>query len=236
MEIGTPASAAANAFSDRAWAATSGVRRAIDELPFLTELGNGSLPPAVFQHYLEQDAVYLAGYARALALLAARAPDRTAGSFWAASAHTCAVVESALHADLLADELFGGPSRAPVAVVASPTTLGYVSYLIATVATAPYAVGAAAVLPCFWVYADVGLRLAKDAAAAPVHQYRRWVEAYGDEAFQTSAREARRLTDEAALSAPLEEPAMQTAFTLAVRYELQFWSAAHAREEWPLFD
>lgn len=220
-------------FSERAWAATTDLRRAIDELPFLAELGNGSLPPAVFQHYLEQDALYLGGYARALALLAARAPDTASAAFWASSAHTCAVVEAALHADLLADELFAGTARPLAEVSAAPTTLGYVSYLVATAATAPYAVGAAAVLPCYWVYADVGQRLAKDAAAAPVHQYRRWVEAYGAEEFQAAAHEARRFTDEAAESAPQEEPAMHTAFAQAVRYERQFWAAAHARETWP---
>ncbi|MCV2491852.1 TenA family protein [Geodermatophilus sp. YIM 151500] len=220
-------------FSERAWAATAEVRRAIDELPFLAELGDGSLAPAVFRHYLEQDALYLAGYARALSLLAARSPDAGAASFWASSAHGCGVVETQLHADLLADELLGGPGRTGPQPAPSPTCLGYTSFLIATAATAPYAVGAAAVLPCYWVYAEVGRRLAAAAAAAPGHPYRRWVAAYDAEGFQQAAREARRITDAAAGAAPHEEAAMRTAFGLAVRYEEAFWRAAHEREAWP---
>jgi thiaminase/transcriptional activator TenA len=216
-------------FSERAWAATAPLRAAIDDLPFLTELGTGSLAPAVFRHYLEQDALYLAGYARALALLSARAPETAASGFWATSAHGCGVVETQLHADLLSAEELGPPNGS---VGPSPTCLGYVSWLVATAATSTYAVAAAAVLPCFWVYADVGRRLAGAAASAAEHPYRRWVTAYDDGGFQEAARQARTFTDAAAQAAPHEEAAMQQAFAVAVRYELEFWRAAHAREEW----
>ncbi|WP_346620763.1 TenA family transcriptional regulator [Blastococcus montanus] len=216
-------------FSARAWAATAEVRRAIDELPFLAELGAGTLAPEAFRHYLEQDALYLGGYARALALLAARAPDAEAAAFWAGGAQNCGVVETQLHADLLASELLG-PAGPPPA--ASPTCLGYVSYLVATAATAPYAVAAAAVLPCYWIYAHVGERLAREARAAAGHPYRRWVATYDAEPFQLAAARARALTDAAAATSPADEPAMQAAFAVATRYELEFWRAAHAREEW----
>ncbi|SFF62873.1 TenA family protein [Blastococcus tunisiensis] len=218
-------------FSDRAWAATAGLRTAIEQLAFLGELGDGSLDPAVFRHYLEQDALYLGEYARSLALLAARAPDAEAAAFWASSAHGCGVVERQLHADLLGAELLaaGGNGRS---ATASPTCLAYTSFLVATAATAPYGVATAAVLPCFWVYADVGARLARAARAAPEHPFRRWVAAYDAPEFQESARRARELTDAAAEAAPADEPAMQRAFALATRYELEFWRAAHAREAW----
>ncbi|WP_236829766.1 TenA family protein [Blastococcus sp. KM273128] len=218
-------------FSDRAWAATADLRRAIDELPFLAELADGSLAPAVFRHYLEQDALYLGSYARALALLAARAPDTGAAAFWAGSAQTCGAVETQLHEDLLATDLLGTDLLGG-APTASPTCLAYTSYLVATAATAPYPVAAAAVLPCYWVYADVGARLAPLARAAAEHPYRRWVATYDAAPFQEATATARRLTDAAAHSAPDQEAAMLTAFAVATRYELEFWRAAHARERW----
>ncbi|MDP5184907.1 TenA family protein [Blastococcus sp. BMG 814] len=216
-------------FSDRAWAATADLRRAIDVLPFLAELADGTLAPAAFRHYLEQDALYLGGYARALALLAARSPDAPAAAFWAGSAQNCAAVETQLHADLLGTDLLGAPGGAPVA---SPTCLAYTSYLVAMAATAPYPVAAAAVLPCYWVYAHVGSRLAPVARAAADHPYRRWVATYDAAPFQEATATARRLTDAAARSAPDQEAAMLTAFAVATRYELEFWRAAHARESW----
>ncbi|SEL23690.1 thiaminase /4-amino-5-aminomethyl-2-methylpyrimidine deaminase [Blastococcus sp. DSM 46786] len=215
-------------FCDRAWAATADLRRVIDELPFLAELADGTLAPEAFRHYLEQDALYLGGYARALALLAARAPDAPAAAFWAGSAQNCAV-ETQLHADLLGTDLLGTPDGAPVA---SPTCLAYTSYLVATAATAPYPAAAAAVLPCYWVYAHVGSRLAPVARSAADHPYRRWVATYDAAPFQEATATARRLTDAAARSAPDQEAAMLTAFAVATRYELEFWRAAHARESW----
>ncbi|MFQ1004132.1 TenA family protein [Modestobacter sp. SSW1-42] len=216
-------------FTDDAWAGTAHLRTTIEELAFLTELGDGTLAPAAFRHYLEQDALYLAGYARALALLAARAPDPDAAAFWADSASVTRTVETALHADLLGSQLLG-PASAEL--LHSPTCLGYVSYLVATAATASYAVAAAAVLPCYWVYADTGVRLAATARSTPGHPYARWVATYDDPAFQESTRRARQLVDDAAAATPSEVPAMHRAFALATRYELEFWRSAHGQEGW----
>ncbi|MCI2238643.1 TenA family protein [Paenibacillus sp. TRM 82003] len=229
-------------FTDEAWARTAHLRTAIDECRFLRELGDGTLDPGVFRHYLEQDEIYLAGYGRALALLASRAPDVASAAFWASSAHGAAVVESALHGDLLTS---GALPPADGPAHASPTTLGYVSHLVATAATAPYPVAAAAVLPCFWVYADVARRLARSAAAVldagAQHPYARWVAAYDAEEFHASVATARRLVDEAAAGPGGGEvvheavhEAMHEAFATATRYEFLFWETALHREDWPL--
>ncbi|MEZ0165368.1 TenA family protein [Kineococcus sp. LSe6-4] len=225
----TPSSTAAASFTATAWERTAAVRGAVERCAFLAELADGTLAPAVFRHYLEQDALYLQGYARALALLAARAPDAGAAGFWARSAHGAAVVEASLHGDLLDGGLLPpGDGGVPVA---SPTTLGYVSHLVATAATAPYAVGAAAVLPCFWVYADAGRRLAARAGLVEGHPFARWVAAYDDPAFHTATATARDLVDAAAR--PELAEAMHEAFAVATRYEWMFWESAHRREGWP---
>ncbi|WP_432506804.1 TenA family protein [Kineococcus arenarius] len=229
-----PAGSSTGRFTDEAWARTAHLRAAVDDCRFLRELGEGTLDPAVFRHYLEQDEVYLAGYGRALSLLASRAPDVASAAFWASSAHGAAVVETALHGDLLGSGALP-PASGPVR--ASPTTLGYVSYLVATAATAPYPVAAAAVLPCFWVYADVARRLAGSAAAVlgagAEHPYARWIAAYDAEGFHASVATARRLVDEAAAPLPDAGP-LHEAFATATRYEFLFWETALHREGWPL--
>ena len=224
-------------FTDELWAATADVRARIDDLEFLTQLGAGTLPLPTFRFYLEQDSLYLAGYAQALALLAAKAPAPAQAAFWASSAHGAAVVEAGLHGDLLAGSALGGPA-AGVEVHHSPTCLGYVSYLIATAATADYPVGAAAVLPCFWIYAEVAARLAVDAArvlqADPEHPYARWVANYDGPEFQQSVVRARALVDEAAATATDDQRRrMATAFRTATLYELLFWDTALHRLPWP---
>lgn len=222
-------------FTDVLWDRTKILRDSIDDLEFLRRLGDGTLPLESFRFYIEQDALYLAGYAKALALLAAKAPDPVSGAFWATSSATAATEESALHQQLLT----GGVLPANDDPVAhSPACLGYVSYLTATVATEPYPVGAAAVLPCFWIYAEVCRDLASSAAdvlaADPAHPYARWVATYDDQGFQDSVATARALVDAAGAAATEpERDAMIDAFTLATRYELLFWDTALNTQPWP---
>lgn len=231
----------AGSFTARAWQATADVRAAVDRLPFLVELTDGTLDPAAFAHYLEQDAIYLAAYARALALIAARAPDPSQAAFWARAAAAAAVEEGVLHADLLADADLGrgARERGGDPASASPTTLGYASWLVATAATEPYPVAVAAVLPCFWVYADVGARLGAAATAdsAVPHPFRAWIAAYGDPEFARGARDACEVTDACAPETGTAlEAAMLAAFVTATRFELEFWRAAHVQEAWPALD
>ena len=218
-------------FTDGLWADTAQTRAGIDDLEFLRRLGDGTLPLEVFHTYIEQDSLYLEGYAKALALLAARAPDPATAGFWAQAAATAATVEVSLHRSLLAEN----PRPAPTH---STTCLGYVSYLIATAATEPYPVGVAAVLPCFWIYAEVGRELAKTAKvvldADPDHPYAQWVTTYDAPEFQDEVRRAREIADAAAEAASdAEREAMRVAFAVAARYELLFWDTALHPQPWP---
>lgn len=222
-------------FTDLLWDRTAVLRAAIDDMEFLRRLGDGTLPLDVFRTYIEQDALYLAEYAKALALLATKAPDPQTAAFWATSAATAAVVETQLHEGLMTGGLLPERTAAPEH---SPACLGYVSYLTATASTESYPVAAAAVLPCFWIYAEVGRRLAADAhevlAADPSHPYAQWVTTYDDPAFHESVATARRLVDAAAAAATAEQrAAMIRAFVVATRYEFMFWDTALNPQPWP---
>lgn len=218
-------------FSAEAWDATAEIRARIDRLPLLTELADGTLEPHRFVEYLGQDDFYLRGYTRALATLASRAPNSQAAAFWARSAGEAVEAEVLMHDALLADDRLSGLPR-PAA--ASPTTRAYVNSLLAATAFEPYAVGVAAVLPCYWVYADVGATLADRAAHLDDHPYAGWVAAYADPAFQRVTREAIALLDDAAAAADeATRQRMLTAFVDATWYEEQFWARAYALEAWP---
>ena len=137
-------------FTAEAWFATTDIRGAIDGHPFLRELKAGTLAPATFAGYLAQDAHYLIGYAKALSLCAAQASTPEHIAFWASNARDAIVVERSLH-----EVRVGGLP----AVEPSPTCRAYLSFLLATAGEGAYPVLAAALLPCFWIYQDVGRRL-----------------------------------------------------------------------------
>ena len=221
--------------TDRLWDATADLRAAIDDLKFLRLLGDGTLPLDAFRTYIEQDHLYLAGYAKALSLLASKAPDAATAAFWATSAAS-AVEEASLHESLLSGDAL---PRSDSSAEHSPACLGYTSYLIASAATEPYAVAAAAILPCFWIYADVAVRLAGAARevlqADPEHPYARWVSTYDSDEFRAVVDGARTLVDTAAAAATdADRASMTQAFRVATRYELMFWDTALTPTPWPV--
>ena len=218
-------------FCDHAWQRTEALRRAIHELPFNRELAAGTLPRAAFQHYIIQDALYLGAYARALAAAAVKATDTSAQEFFAEPSKTALVVERALHATYLGQ--FGIDLAEADAAEPSPTCLGYTSFLIATAQTGSYAELVAAILPCFWIYWDVGTAVA--ARSAPGNFYQPWIDTYSDPAFGAAVEQAKVLVDTAAREVSRSQlESMHRGFRRSTQFEWMFWDAAYRLEGWPV--
>jgi thiaminase (transcriptional activator TenA) len=131
-------------FTDELWRGAADIYDAILAHPFFAGLTDGSLEQDAFVFYVVQDAIYLRAYAQALAAVASRAPDTAGTEMFARHAAEIVTVERTLHDSLLAD-LGIDPASADEAEPA-PTTLAYVSYLLATTRGGSYAEGASAVL------------------------------------------------------------------------------------------
>jgi thiaminase (transcriptional activator TenA) len=216
-------------FSREAWDRNVGVYEIIRTMPFNAELAAGTLSEARFKHYIVQDAYYLIGFGRALTLAAAKAPSAERIVQFAKSAEGAIVVERALHGSFLAQygitaEIF---ARTPL----SPACHHYVSYLVATAHAEPYEVALGALLPCFWIYAEVGRDI--HARAAPANPYRAWIDTYAGEEFHDAVRRVIEAADEAAAGAsPTLRARMHAAFTRATQLEWMFWDSAYRLENW----
>ncbi len=207
-------------FSAVAWEQTALWRSRIHELTFVRGLRDGSLAPDHFAYYLAQDALYLGSYSRVLARASALAPTETEQLFWATAARNCIQVEAELHRTWLQ----GQPP-----VEAGPVTKAYVNHLLAASAGGSYGVLIAAVLPCYWLYADVGSALhdawskaGRDAA----HPYAAWIETYADPAFAEATAQAISVADAVyAGASAAERSSMLRAFDDSAQYELEFFDA-----------
>ena len=218
-------------FTQDLWARAEGLRAAIHDHPFNRELAAGTLAADRFRHYMVQDALYLAAYGRALAIAAARAPDAEGLEVFAESAKGVVVVEGALHAHYF--EVFGVDPATAAATPASPTCRAYTDFLLATAVTGDYPVLVAAILPCFWVYQDVGTAI--DRTAAADNRFRAWIDTYADAAFGDAVRRVIALTNRAAAAASAAtHREMTKAFLASTRYEWMFWDAAYRLETWPI--
>jgi thiaminase/transcriptional activator TenA len=217
--------------TDKLWQSVGATYAAILDHPFLRGLTDGSLAPSAFAFYLRQDAIYLGRYAQALALLGGRAPDSQDTAMFARHAAGALEVERALHESLLPE--LGIDTASMSEVELAPTNLAYTSYLLATVHGGSYAEGVAAVLPCYWIYWEVGKELVKRGSPDP--RYQRWIDTYGGDEFGAVVQEVLDAADRLAADVTDAERARMVAhFRVTARYEWMFWDMGYREEKWPV--
>ena len=217
--------------STRLWSDIEHIYQAVLAHPFITGLTDGTLPAEAFRHFIVQDAHYLRGFARALAVCAAKAPTELDTVMFAEHAAGAVAAEQQMHAELMT-ELGSSVAEAAAAPVA-PTTRAYISYLSATVYGGSFAEGLGAVLPCYWIYARVGEELLSRSSPNPL--YARWIAMYGGDEFQAVVDAVLALTDRLGpLISADELGRMREHFVTTSRYEWMFWDAGYRQESWPI--
>ena len=218
-------------FTGAMWREIAPIYRAILDLPFNCELAEGTLRRERFLFYMIQDAHYLGAFARALAVIAAKAPAPAGQVKLAQASAEAILVERALHQDYF--EAFGIKGELFEATPPSPTCEAYGDFLLAACYGHGFPVGCAAVLPCFEIYWKVGLELM--ARAQRPNPYMKWIDTYADESFGRIVQEVMALTDEACgIASAAEGRLMQAAYLKAARYEWMFWDSAYREERWPI--
>jgi thiaminase/transcriptional activator TenA len=218
-------------FTTTLWRAIEPIYATILAHPFLRGLTDGSLPREAFRFYAVQDALYLRDFARALALAAARAPREDWIIMFTEHAAGALKVEKTLHESFFKD--FGLSPEAVSATPLAPTNQAYTSYLLATAHAGPFHEAVAAVLPCYWIYWEVGKTLERAGSRDPL--YARWIGTYASEEFGAVVRAVLACTDTlAAALGPDERQAMHRHFVTTSRYEWMFWDMGWRRETWPV--
>ena len=216
-------------WSRRLWREIEPTFAAILSHPFITGLTDGTLDTDVFAHYLAQDVHYLRDYARALAIVGAKAPTLTDTAMFARHAADVLDVELGLHGTLL--PALGLPASA-IDEEVMPTTRAYTSYLLATAYGGGFAEGLAAILPCYWIYDG---RRRTDRKRLRRIALPGWIDSYGGEEFAAAVAQVLALTDEVGRTLnPTEEAVARAHFATTSRYEWMFFDAAHRREHWPI--
>jgi thiaminase/transcriptional activator TenA len=197
------------------------------EHPFVKEIAQGTLDIQKFVHYLKQDSYYLTHFAKIQSIGAAKAPDLATAGRMAFHAHCTYQAEHALH-ETFFHELNIQPDPH---FVPAPTAYQYVTHLHAVASQGSLGEIIAAILPCYWLYYEIGHRY-KD--AKPNHPiYDKWIATYGDEWFGELVKEQiDRLDWLADRTNDAEREKMKRHFQISSRYELAFWEMAYTLETW----
>jgi thiaminase/transcriptional activator TenA len=220
-------------FTNELWRSIEPIYAAILRHPFVRGLTDGSLARESFKFYAVQDALYLREFARALSLAGARAPEDDWIIMFNEHAAGALKVERALHESFFRD--FGLTPAAVAATPLAPTNLAYTSYLLAVAYGSPFHEAIAALLPCYWIYWEVGKELAR--AGSPNPLYARWIGTYGSPEFGTVVGAVLEATNEvAAQVGDAERAAMRRHFRTTSRYEWMFWDMGYRCEQWPFED
>ena len=207
------------------------IRQAILAHPFITGVGDGSLPVEKFRYYMMQDYAYLIDYGRALALASARAPDLETMGWFARLLNETLNTEMELHRNYCAEL---GISRQQLEdTQPAPTTIAYTSYLLKVAHQEGFGVLVAALVPCQWGYWEIGDHLARREGTRETHFYSQWIQMYSSAEFAVLAQRIRGLADRLGNQAgPMERETMAEAYLTSLRFEYMFWDMAYNLEGW----
>jgi thiaminase/transcriptional activator TenA len=188
--------------------------------PFVLQAGQGTLERRVFERWLVEDHWFVVGFRRFLAGLVGMAPDARAGDVLAAGL-------APLQAELDLFRREASNRRLDLTAEPAPTTLGYTSYLLASLAEG-YPAAITVLYGAEKAYYD-----AWSAVRAPARissPYWAFIDNWSSDAFAGWVAAIARLLDASAPAGPT--PAMCVAFDRIVRFELRFWDAVHTGETW----
>ena len=218
-------------FADEIERRALSIRQAILAHPFITGLGDGSLPVEKFRYYVMQDYAYLIDYSRVLALASARALDLKTMAWFAQLLDETLNTEMELHRTYCAE--FGISRQQLEETRPSPTTIGYTSYLLKVAHQGSFGELVAALLPCQWGYWEIGDHLARRGEPRGAPLYRQWIQMYSSAEFTALAQSMRSLADRLGNRAgPAEQEAMMEAYLTSLRFEHMFWDMAYNLKDW----
>src|SRR6185503_20497782 len=169
--------------------------------------------------------------ARSLAIAGARAPKDDWIVMLSDHAAGALRVERTLHEGFFRE--FNLTPEDVLATPLAPTTVAYTHYLLAVAYGRPFHEALAALLPCYWIYWEVGKALER--AASPDPLYARWIATYASGEFGDVVRAVLAATEAVGERlVPAERETMRRHVLTTTRYEWMFWDMGWRQEAWPV--
>ena len=193
--------------------------------PFVTGLGDGSLPVEKFRYFMLQDYLYLFDYARVFALGVVKARDPELMRSFAASVESILNGEMKIHRAYM--QRLGITEAQVFAVQPALDNLSYTHYMLSVANAGTPVEIVASILACSWSYAEIGQALAKLPGALEHPFYGEWVQSYAGEEYAAMNQGLIDLMNKLAENVSDEQlEHLKEIFVNCSRYELGFWDMA----------
>ena len=204
-------------WSKEIWKKSARIYDSILELEFLKELSEGTLSNHAFGRYIAQDEIYLKNYYNQMYMLADLMEEEQDKNLFLSFAQSGMEGEKALHDMLI--EKYGIDTD----VKPSKVTSDYNAHIREGIATGNPCVALASVLPCMWIYNQVGLHILNHSKLEG-NPYKEWILEYGQEEFTTGVNKVLKMIDGWASKADSQTREMMDYYYLkAALYEYAFW-------------
>ncbi len=200
------------------------------EHTFVKTLANGSLKQKHYQHYLQQDFLFLKHYARAFALAIYKSGNLEEMRDALPSLNNLLAQEIQHHVNYC--HQWGLTESDMEAEPEDFGTVAYTRYVLDCGLQGNMVDLYVALAPCALGYAEIGAALMTDDTLATGstilegNPYRSWVEMYAEECFQQGADKTRARLDRLLKDIPLNSErgqALVHIFRTATRMEIAFW-------------
>ncbi len=193
--------------------------------PFVTGIGDGTLPVEKFQYFMLQDYLYLFDYARVFALGVVKARDPELMRTFAKNVDTILGGEMNIHRAYM--ERLGITEEQVFAVKPALDNTSYTHYMLAVAESGSPMEIVAAILSCSWSYAEIGQALAAIPSAAEHPFYGEWIQSYASDDYAATNQALIELMNELAEGASEAQlDRLTEIFVNCSRYELGFWDMA----------
>ena|SRR3990167_7630010 len=213
--------------SQHAWRESAQIIQAIKTHPFNQKLKEGTLERDKFAYYIEQDVHYLKIYSQVNAIIAARIAPKYANTFLKSAHYSANEEQTIVH------EFFNYKLNLAKTGLIAPATLRYNQHLLTIARQEPVAVAVAAILPCQWIYFDLGTSLARH--TKPGNPYAPWFNTYSSNASKAAVEQLIRIFDELASTQTDEiKQRMIKVFKESSQLELDFWDDAYQKKSAPV--
>ncbi|MBN3555452.1 thiaminase II [Fictibacillus nanhaiensis] len=220
-----------NTFTDILRERAASIWEANLQHPFVRGIAEGDLSLECFRYYVLQDSYYLSHFARIQAMGAARAEDLYTTSRMAVHAQGTNDAELGLHETFM--KQLGVTEKELTSFEPAPTAYHYTSHLYRVAESGSLGEIIAAILPCYWIYQEIGETFKGAKPQEPIYQ--EWIAAYGGEWFSELVNEQiDRLNQLAENASDQEKSKMIQHFLISCQYEYSFWEMAYTLEKWPI--
>jgi len=197
--------------------------------PFIKELSKGTLPMDTFRYYLKQDHYYLNNFSTLHKRIANKIENPKIKQFLIAGSEGLNDGENEIRETFFKELTITAEEMGTTPI--APNAYSYVSHMYHELNEGTTASACTALLPCYWLYNEIGKQLIAD--GSPIELYQQFIETYDSPEFTDATNQMIQIVDQFGEQASADErQQMITAFVRSSYYELNFWEMAYVHEEW----